>query len=150
MAAAAFEDAYKQTLRETDDPRAMERRVFAQITAELEAAEATERGPQRTRAVNDALGRNQKLWNYVLFDLADPKNQLPKALRARLISFALFVDRHTVEAMAERAPLRPLIDLNRRIMLGLAGVRPDQAEDARGAPASAPVQGGVHGAAHPA
>ncbi len=152
MAMAAYEDAYKQTLRETEDPRAMERRVFAQITGELEAAEAIDEGPAKTRALNEAVGRNQKLWNMILFDLAEPGNQLPKALRAQLISFALFVDRHTVEALARRGSVRALIDVNRRIMLGLAGVRPQAHDSGAVAPAaqSLSVAGGAHGTAHPA
>lgn len=140
-AAASYDDAYKQTLRETDDPRAMERRVFAQITAELEAADRVDPGPNRTKALNEALHRNQSLWNRVLFDVADPRNALPEGLRAQLISFALFVDRHTRAVLNAAKPISPLIDLNRRIMLGLAGVR---ASD----PSFDPTQGGAHGPAH--
>lgn len=116
------DDAYKQTLRETDDPRAMERRVFAQITGELEAADQIASGPERTAKLCEALSRNQDLWGRILFDLADDKNQLPQALRAQLISFALFVDRYTGEVLAHQKSVEPLVDLNRRIMLGLAGV----------------------------
>lgn len=146
MAMAAYADAYKQTLRETDDPRAMERRVFGQITAELEAAAALTDGPARLKALSEAVGRNQKLWMTVFFDVSDPGNQLPKALRAQLISFAMFVDRHSAGVLANRADVRPLIELNRRIIFGLAGLRP---EDAATPPPSVNAGGG-HGAAHPA
>lgn len=138
--ALAYEDAYKQTLRETDDPRAMERRVFAQITGELEAADAAPRGAERMRKLIGALERNQDLWGKILFDLADPANELSESLRAQLISLSLFVDRHTGAVLAGKAEVAPLVRLNRSIMLGLSGVRPQESAQL--------AEGGPHGTAH--
>lgn len=129
FASNSFADnAYKQTLRETADPRTMERRVFAQITGELEAADALEQGAERISKVCDALARNQSLWGQILFDVAHEDNQLPQAMRAQLISFALFVDRYTGDVLSQRKSMVPLIELNRSIMLGLAGVAGDAAQ----------------------
>lgn len=141
MATAAFADAYKQTLRETDDPRTIERRVFAQITAELEEADSKGRDAQSIAKLTDALGRNQTLWSFILCDLVSLDNTLPNDIRARMISFALYVERMTPQVLAGKAPLRPLIDLNRRIMLGLSGVKPDDEPSADAAAASTATSG---------
>ena len=53
-------------------------------------------------------------------DLADPRNQLPSQLKANLISLSIWVDKHTSKAMVGKAPIEPLIDINRNVMEGLA------------------------------
>ena len=44
---------------------------------------------------------------------------LPDALRASIISIALWVNRHASEVMKGREPIDPLIEVNRSLLEGL-------------------------------
>lgn len=123
--------AYKQTIKETESPRQIERRIFAQVTADLEKYAQWRDGGDgpgdRPNDGHEALARNQNLWGKLMYDLADETNQLPDKLRAQIISLTLFVDRHTEEVLKGSKKVQPLIDLNKRMMAGLAGEAPDRA-----------------------
>ncbi|MGF1457223.1 MAG: flagellar biosynthesis regulator FlaF [Alphaproteobacteria bacterium] len=117
--------AYKQTIKESENPRQIERRVFAQITRELEAY-GDARGDGKARPVaSEALARNQALWGHLMFDVMDTANSLPDALKARIISLALFVDRYTGDVLRGEKSVAPLVELNRCIMQGLDNRMPD-------------------------
>jgi flagellar protein FlaF len=120
--------AYKQTITETEDPRAIERKVFLQITGELERASREEQHPLSNFAL-DALSRNQKLWGELMFDCAFQDNPLPDELKAGIISLALFVDRHTPEVISGDKTMAPLLEINRNIIKGLAGEKPEAAPE---------------------
>lgn len=66
-----------------------------------------------------ALHRNRQLWIMLAGTVADPANELPKDLRARIFYLAEFTLHHTSEVLAGRADADPLIDINTAIMLGL-------------------------------
>jgi flagellar protein FlaF len=112
--------AYKQTIRETEDGRQIERRVFSQVTRDLETLPDTAFFGTDEKA-KEILARNQKLWSVLMFDVMDKENGLPEAVKAGVISLALFVDKHTPEVLAGRKPVAPLIEINRNILAGLAG-----------------------------
>lgn len=120
--------AYRQTERETVEPRELERKVIAQVTADLVAyAKWRDRGEgTMPKDGHEALSRNLTLWSELSFDCMDENNLLPKELRAMIISLSLFVDRHTPDVIAGKKKCQPLIDLNQSIMDGLAGKRPAQ------------------------
>lgn len=111
--------AYKQTITETEGPRAIERKVFLQITGEMERARREDKFPLSPAAL-DALSRNQTLWAELMFDCAYKDNPLPDELKAGIISLALFVDRHTPEVIAGDKAIDPLLDINRNILKGLS------------------------------
>ena len=121
--------AYKTTIRESETPRQIERRVLSRVTGQLAArAEAYDRAESmRDRGTLLAEGRradlatNQKFWNELKFDLSQPKNALPTDLRAGLISLAMWVDRQTSSVMGGSAGVGALVDINRSIVAGLAG-----------------------------
>lgn len=152
--------AYKQTIRETEDPRAIERRVFAKVTAELEKVAETENAgsenspkpaskPEAMKALNDALGDNAKLWSAMFAAVTDSANELPAPLRAQIVNIALFIDSHTPKVIAGEGSVRALIDINRSIMKGLEGVAPSAADAAKPTPGPVPEPaqaGGSHGA----
>ncbi len=48
-------------------------------------------------------------------------NKLPDALRAQLIGLAEFVRKHSLQVLAGKASIVPLIDINTSIMRGLRG-----------------------------
>ncbi|MEM9749663.1 MAG: flagellar biosynthesis regulator FlaF [Pseudomonadota bacterium] len=132
--------AYSQTIRETESPRRMERRVFAQVTADLRKyADEQDTLPNELLADTAPLVRNQQLWRHLMNDVVDEKNPLPKALKAKIISLRLFVDRHTAGVLSGSCSVDALINLNNSVMHGLDGLRPEPASsDADAAPNPAP------------
>lgn len=117
--------AYRQTITETEEPREIERKVFLQITGELERAAAEQEFPLSPSTL-EALNRNQKLWGELMFDCAYKDNPLPDQLKAGIISLALFVDRHTPHVIAGEKTVEPLLEINRNIIKGLAGKMPEK------------------------
>ncbi|SDF34619.1 flagellar biosynthesis regulator FlaF [Limimaricola pyoseonensis] len=121
--------AYKTTIRESESPRQIERRVLSRVTGQLaERAEAFDRAENLrdrstllTDGLRDNLATNQKFWNELKFDLSQPGNGLPAELKASLISLALWVDRQTSAVMGGQPGVRALVDINRSIVAGLAG-----------------------------
>ncbi|MGK9230306.1 flagellar biosynthesis regulator FlaF [Inquilinus limosus] len=110
--------AYTQTIKETETPRQIERRVVTQVTAALERHAGA--GPASPE-LREALTRNQRLWGAFRADLVDDGNGLPPGLRAGLISLSFWVDRHTLQVLGGAATAEPLIDVNRKILAGLRG-----------------------------
>lgn len=113
--------AYKETIRDTEHPRSIERRVFLQVTRDLESIEEN---ALLTPVAQDALMKNQRLWGSLMFDCMQPENPLPDSLKAGIISLALFVDRQTGEIVAGRQKISSLITINRNMIRGLAGQAP--------------------------
>jgi flagellar protein FlaF len=68
--------------------RSAERRALEQLVATLDAAEQA--GPQSRQAI-EALTIFNAVWSDLLEDLASPENDLPRELRAQLISIGLFL-----------------------------------------------------------
>ena len=109
--------SYDRAQAGTEDPRLTEYRLFAQVTKAL--TDAAERGMERETWA-EALNRNRRLWMTLQLDLANDTNQLPEALRAQLISVAIWVDRHTSLVLRGDGGIEALISVNRTIMEGLA------------------------------
>lgn len=126
--------AYKRTIRESETPRQIERRILSNITGRLEA-EATafdgdiqlsERARMLAAGLRVTLRDNQALWIALRDDLAQPANALPPPLRASLISIALWVERQTTEVLGGAAGVGVLAAVNNNIIAGLSGVAPDR------------------------
>jgi flagellar biosynthesis activator protein FlaF len=108
---------YGKVIRDTERPREIELRIFEQVTAALEAADQP---ATHFSARIAAIHRNRELWQTLTWDLADEDNKLPRSLRARLISLAIWVTHETQRAMRNSTPLADLIEVNRAIIRGLA------------------------------
>ncbi len=109
-------EQYQATQVATEDARQTEYRLFAQVTrAMLDAQEAGDRG-QLVRAIH----WNRRLWLTLQADCASDDNRLPEKIRAGIISLAIWVDRHSRQALNQKGELEPLIEVNRNIMSGLA------------------------------
>lgn len=121
--------AYKRTITQTESPRQIERRVFANVTAELEAQsvefDVTEQSGDKLRILSgglrDTLSYNQRIWQTIRSDLVNPANGLAPDLRAGLISLSLWVESHTNEVLKGQKKVKPLLDINRSIIRGLEG-----------------------------
>ena len=107
---------YRNTAQRTGTPRETEIRVFAHVNALLAGAGST---PARVAALHT----NHKLWSVLLMDLASPTNSLPRELRGRLASLAIWVQRESMRLMNTTDPLDALIGINRDMAEGLAGQR---------------------------
>jgi len=112
--------AYGTVIRRTESSREIEYRVFEQVTTALQEA-ATPEAHFADRIV--AVHHNRELWQTLAFDLASPDNALPAALRAQMISLAIWVTRETDRVTRLGAPLESLITVNRSVMQGLRPLR---------------------------
>ena len=124
--------AYKKTIRESESPRQVERRVLSQATHQIErfapGFDAADEGFGRieilSSGLRDALWANQRIWAALRDDLSMPGNTVPDALKAQLISISLWVDRQTQAALAGSGAVGGLVDVNANIIAGLAGRAP--------------------------
>jgi flagellar protein FlaF len=110
--------AYKDTQRITENPRSTEYRLFGQVTGALINAR---RDGQSGGPLAEALDWNRQLWRTLAADCLDDRNQLPKDLRANIVSLSLWITNYSKQVTREGAPLDPLIEVNRTIMQGLQG-----------------------------
>jgi flagellar protein FlaF len=110
--------AYQNTQEITEDPRALEYRVFGKITGALIEAEKSGKsgGP-----LAEAIDRNRKLWRTLASDCLDDRNKLPSEVRAQIVSLSLWVSKYSKQVTRYGAPMQPLIEVNRNIMQGLQG-----------------------------
>ncbi len=120
---------YLNTLTRSEDPRETEIRAFAHVNALLAGASG------RAARVA-ALHTNHKLWSVLLVDLASSGNRLPRELRGRLASLAIWAQRESLRLMDGDDPLDALLAVNRDMADGLAAQRRDGAATASGSAAS--------------
>jgi|DeeseametaMP1786_FD_contig_41_423775_length_1957_multi_18_in_0_out_0_3 flagellar protein FlaF len=124
--------AYKRTIRESESPRQIERRVFVRVTGELEkhstVYDTTRSRPDRVailaQGLRAQLADNLKLWSTIKHDLSHPENGLPLPLKAGLISLALFVERQSAQVLGGEAGLGVLVTINQSLISGLSGATP--------------------------
>jgi flagellar protein FlaF len=124
--------AYKANIRETENPRDIERRILLRIAGEMDrhaadydaAGGAAERLRILSGGLRETLAENVKFWSALRFDLAEPGNALQPELRAALISLALWVERQTNAVIGGEKGLAALVSTNRAIAAGLAGQAP--------------------------
>ena len=111
--------AYSSAAAPIRTDRGTEYAIFSKMTHALSALdESDERAfPKLAKAVTD----NQRLWSTLSEDLMHEDNKLPDALRAQLIGLAEFVRKHSLQVLAGKASIVPLIDINTSIMRGLRG-----------------------------
>lgn len=100
----------------TNDPRRMELDVFEKATGSL--VEHKDKDSQ-DEAFRDAVDFNRRLWRALEVDLGSESNKLPDSLKAKLISVAMWVDRHSDLVQRGEAKVDALIDVNQTIMKGL-------------------------------
>jgi len=106
---------YVAVQNRTDDPRKTEYRLFAQVTKALMDAREAQAGER-----NSAIHWNRRLWLTLQTDCAQDGNRLPDEVRAGIISLAIWVDKHSRRVLKGEAEIKPLIEVNRSIMEGLA------------------------------
>ena len=105
-----------QAAQGTEDPRRTEYRLFAQVTRALMNVEESD---SLNADFREAIEWNRRMWNALEIDLASDANSLPDALKAQLISVAMWVERHSAMALRGEGEVDPLITVNRSVMEGL-------------------------------
>lgn len=125
-------NAYKTVQNKVDDPRDTEYRLLAQVTAAMIAAR--DNSSKDLRDTIDAVLWNSRIWSAFRVDLSAEDNQLPKDLRASLLSLSIWVEREAHAVMDGQSNLDALIEVNRNIM---AGLKPDTVADPSTATVSA-------------
>ena len=109
-------NAYAQAQNVTEDPRHTEYRLLAQVTGALIKARY---GECRLQEKIQALLLNQRVWEAFMADLTDTGNTLPQALKAQLVSLAIWVVKETNAVLDDSGDIDALIAVNRNIMDGL-------------------------------
>lgn len=91
-----------------------------------------------------ALRLNWRLWTIIQSDITSEENPLPSEIKANIMSLSIFIDKHTVGALAEPDlnKLAVLVDINRNIASGLMTVPEEDAAPPR-LPAQEPKTGNV-------
>lgn len=97
--------------------RGTEYEVVARITHRLKAA--AENLPADFPSLAMALHENRSLWTVLAVDVADPNNELPQDLRARIFYLAEFTNQHTSKVLTNEATVAPLLEINTAILRGL-------------------------------
>jgi flagellar protein FlaF len=106
------------------DPRDIEYRLLAQVTAAM--IKARETADSDFKAVVEAVSWNRDVWAALRQDLMADTNALPKDLRASLVSVSLWIERETSAVMNKEGDIDAMIDINRNIM---AGLKPEHAHE---------------------
>ncbi len=110
--------AYQQAATSAESPRETEFRLFTQVTLAL--VEASRLDPKDIMGRVPALDWNRRVWSVLALDCGAPGNQLPKGLRAGIISLSIWVNKYTSEVIRGQEDIQDLIDVNRMIMQGLS------------------------------
>lgn len=108
--------AYGRVQNAIEDPRKVEFRLLAQVTAALRAAQSQ---PDDRPKLYDALIWNKKVWDAFMIDLADERNRLPRDVRQPLINLAAWVSKQTFAVMDGKGAIDALIEVNSQVMEGL-------------------------------
>ncbi|HPF46344.1 MAG: flagellar biosynthesis regulator FlaF [Alphaproteobacteria bacterium] len=110
-------NAYHNASKTTETPQQTEYRLFVEVTRALMEAKGLAKTDQK---LHDALYWNRRMWSTFATDCAIEGNQLPKTLRAQIISLSIWVGKHSSKIIRENEDIQALIDVNRSVMEGLA------------------------------
>jgi flagellar protein FlaF len=108
--------SYQSVQRAVEDPRTTEYRLFGQVTGALIDAKTAQGTP-----LVEAVDWNKRLWRTLAADCMDDRNTLTEDVRAKIVSLSLWVSKYSRRVTREKAPVDPLIEINRTIMQGLQG-----------------------------
>ncbi|MDA1311632.1 MAG: flagellar biosynthesis regulator FlhF [Proteobacteria bacterium] len=92
----------------------------------------------------DALNWNNQVWDLFADDCGTAGNQLPRELRAAIVSLGIWVKKETAAALNHEGDLESLIAVNRDIMKGLrnsAAASAQKAKDQDAPPPGTPPGG---------
>lgn len=114
--------AYDQGTKTSGSGRQLEAGALFRAARRLEECQQTWNLPGHRERLRDALAHNQRLWTFFQTELTGPEHEMPVDLRRDLLRLSLFIDRRTLETLAEPTleKLTALIAINRHIAAGLS------------------------------
>ena len=113
-----YQFSYAEVLDET--PKGARERERQAIDRSIELLREAEKAGVNSRESIEAVLYLRRLWGLLIEDLARPENDLPKALRADLISIGLWIMREAEEIRLEKSDnFKGLIDVSMSIRDGL-------------------------------
>lgn len=119
--------AYRSSQRLGSNARDTEAQALLEAARKLDAVI----GGGDEDAYRAALRQNWRLWTIIQADVSGEDSPLPDEIRQNILSLSVFIDKHTVGALAEPngQKLRVLIDINRHIAGGLMANFDAEADD---------------------
>jgi flagellar protein FlaF len=113
-----YQFSYAEVLDET--PKGARERERQVIDRSIELLREAEKNGAGSREAIEAILYVRKLWSYLIEDLGRTENDLPKALRADLISIGLWILRESEQIQREKSEnFKGLIDVSVSIRDGL-------------------------------
>jgi flagellar protein FlaF len=113
-----YQFSYAEVL--DDAPSSAREREYQAIARSIELLRAAEKAGPNSRECIEAVLFVRRLWNFFLEDLALPDNELPKPLRADLISIGLWVLKEIDQIRLEKSTnFKGLIEVSEQIRDGL-------------------------------
>lgn len=111
--------AYRSSQRLGASARDTEAQALLEAARRLDAAIGGQDGSRD--AYRAALRLNWRLWTIIQADVSGEGSPLPDEIRQNILSLSVFIDKHTVSALAEPSErkLRVLVEINRNIAAGL-------------------------------
>jgi flagellar protein FlaF len=103
---------YKTNHRVGASPQENEILAFSMANTQLAKAETE---PARI----NALYNNQQLWSVLVKDVALSSNQLPDPLKQQITELGVWAMRYSTQAIANKWPVEPLVEVNRNMIEGL-------------------------------
>lgn len=114
-----YQFPYAEVLDET--PQTARAREREAIDRSIELLQAADKAGVQSREAVEALLFVRKLWSILIEDLGKPENDLPKQLRADLISIGLWVMREAEQIRLEKSSnFKGIIEVSANIREGLA------------------------------
>ena len=110
--------SYAEVIEDSSEEcRKRERKLFGRAISLLKAADGS---AHNSPEMMNAMVFVQRLWSFLISDLAKPDNGLPEKLRGQLISVGLWVMRESdLIVRGEAKSVTALIDVNTMIEEGL-------------------------------
>jgi len=113
-----YQFSYAEVLDET--PKGARERERQAIDRSIELLGEAEKNGGNSREAIEAVLYLRRLWGFLIEDLARPENDLPKSLRADLISIGLWIMREAEEIrLGKSENFKGLIEVSASIRDGL-------------------------------
>lgn len=118
MSQSQSSQAYGSTQKLGAEARQTEARALLEAARRM--AEAQKKSDDR-EGYRAALRLNWRLWTIIQSDIVSAENVLPAEIKANIMSLSVFIDKHTVGALADPdvVKMNVLIEINRNIASGL-------------------------------
>jgi flagellar protein FlaF len=113
--------AYDNVNKTTMSGRDVEAEVLTKAALKLKECQENWSDNGQKDKLTAALNYNQRIWTIFQAELEKPQNPLPPELKRDLLRLSLFIDKRTLEILADPAPVKLviLININHNIAAGL-------------------------------